>query len=189
MPRPCERASTFSFTSEPSFYRTAGATPTAAHGLASSGGPGSKSRAQAYRGPLGSWESRRSPWKQRRKKRGTGRTRALALACHPCMLASRPRRCAEGTRNTEIPKVALREPTRSGARRAIGSLSGFIVPTETREIQPEESLRVGKGPPGYGAVVGTHGGVSDPMNVSTQQRRIAEKRVQDGVNSIYAAKP
>ena len=109
MLRPCDRASKFRLTSEPSFYRKAGATPTAANGLASSVGPGSKSRAKAYRGPFGSWESRWSPWR---------------------------------------PKVALSERKRSGAGRAIGSLSGFIVPVESREIPPEESLRVGKGAAG-----------------------------------------
>ncbi len=111
MPRPCDRAPKFPLTSKASFYRKAGATPAAANGLASSVGPGSKSRAKAYRGPSGSWESRRSPWRH-------------------------------------IAKVALCERERSGARKAIGSLSGFIVPVESREIQPEESLRVGKGAAG-----------------------------------------
>ena len=61
------------------------------------------------------------------------------------MPASRPRIYAEGTRNKGITKVTLSERKRSGAGRAIGSLSGFIVPVESREIPPEESLRVGKG--------------------------------------------
>ena len=64
------------------------------------------------------------------------------------MPASRPRTYAEGTRNKGITKVTLSERKRSGAGRAIGSLSGFIVPTESREIPPEESLRVGKGAAG-----------------------------------------
>ncbi len=64
------------------------------------------------------------------------------------MPASRPRICAEGTRNKGITKVTLSERKRSGAGRAIGSLTGFIVSVESREILPEESLRVGKGAAG-----------------------------------------
>ncbi len=55
-----------------------------------------------------------------------------------------------------------------------GSLRPFIVPIESWETEPEEAGEEGREGSDHGTVRGKHGGTQGPMNVSTQQQRIAE---------------
>jgi hypothetical protein len=75
--------------------------------------PGSASGAGIPRGDAGTWESHRLPGKDSRKRRGTGCTRALALARGFQPSASRGRNTKEGSR-PGIGEPAASEATRDG---------------------------------------------------------------------------
>jgi RNA-directed DNA polymerase len=59
-----------------------------------------------------------------------------------------------------------------------GSLHPSIVPSESRETEPEEACQEGREGSGHGTVRGQHGGTQRPMNVSTTRQRRAELATQ-----------
>ena len=97
--------------------------------------PGSKNRAKAHWGSLGTWEDRPCPWNNSPGWGASGRT---TPGCHGPMSAR------GGAKAKASSKVGRRNAPNGVPSEKRGRLSGFIVPSEIRRTD-RGSLGIGKG--------------------------------------------